>query len=88
MEWGTTTIAFYGLGAAAVATSLVTLSRRLELSQAKHRSLAGHARLARRLAAFIPFYDYDETRFYCSDEAPDDRELLHLRPRLRPSSSA
>ncbi len=72
MEWGTTTIAFYGLGAAAVATSLVTLRRRLELSQAKHWSLAGHARLARRLAAFIPFYDYDETRFYCSDEAPDE----------------
>ncbi|HUD87210.1 MAG TPA: aminotransferase class III-fold pyridoxal phosphate-dependent enzyme, partial [Xanthobacteraceae bacterium] len=71
MEWGTTTIAFYGLGAAAVATSLVTLSRRLELSQAKHRSLAGHARLARRLAALIPFYDYDEARFFCSDDAPN-----------------
>ena len=72
MEWGATTIAFYGLGAAAVATSLVTLSRRLELSQAKHRSLAGHARMARRLAALVPFYDYDEARFFDSDDAPDE----------------
>jgi glutamate-1-semialdehyde 2,1-aminomutase len=70
MEWATTTWAFYGLGAAALATSMVTLGRRLELSQAKHRSLAGHARMARRLAAFVPFYDYDEDRFFSSDGAP------------------
>jgi glutamate-1-semialdehyde 2,1-aminomutase len=72
MEWGQTTIAFYGLGAAALATSLVTLRRRLELSQAKHRSLAGHARIARRLAGFIPFYEYDEAQFFCSDRAPHE----------------
>ncbi|HXD15050.1 MAG TPA: aminotransferase class III-fold pyridoxal phosphate-dependent enzyme [Xanthobacteraceae bacterium] len=46
------------------------MRRRLDLSQAKHRSLAGHARIARRLAAFVPFYDYDETRFFCSDGTP------------------
>jgi glutamate-1-semialdehyde 2,1-aminomutase len=67
---GTTAIAFYGLGAAAVATSVVTLRKRLELSQAKHKSLAGHSRIARRLAAFVPFYDYGEERFFCSDGAP------------------
>ena len=50
MEWGSTTLAFYGLGAAAVATSLVTLRRRLELSKAKHGTLSGHANRARRLA--------------------------------------
>jgi glutamate-1-semialdehyde 2,1-aminomutase len=72
MEWGQTTLAFYGLGAAALATSLVTLRRRLELSQAKHRSLAGHARIARRLAGFIPFYEYDEAQFFCSDRAPHE----------------
>jgi glutamate-1-semialdehyde 2,1-aminomutase len=72
MQWGTTTLAFYGFGAAALATSLATLRRRLELSQAKHRSLAGHARIARRLAAFVPYYEYDEERFYCCDGAPDD----------------
>jgi glutamate-1-semialdehyde 2,1-aminomutase len=57
MEWASTTLAFYGLGAAALATSLVTLRRRLELSKAKHRTLTGHARMARRVAALVPFYD-------------------------------
>ena len=41
MEWATTTLALYGMGGAALATSLVTLRRRLELSRAKHASLAG-----------------------------------------------
>ena len=71
MEWGSTPLAFYGLGAAAVATSLVTLRRRLELSKAKHATLSGHANLARRLALLVPFYDYDERRFFCSDDPPD-----------------
>ncbi|HMG80051.1 MAG TPA: aminotransferase class III-fold pyridoxal phosphate-dependent enzyme, partial [Xanthobacteraceae bacterium] len=51
---------------------MLTLGRRLELSQAKHRSLAGHARMARRLAGFVPFYDFDEDRFFDSDGAPAD----------------
>ena len=72
MTLATTTLAFYGVGAAAVATSLATIKRRLELSQAKHPSFAGHSRMARRLAAFIPFYEYDEERFFCSDGAPTD----------------
>jgi glutamate-1-semialdehyde 2,1-aminomutase len=69
---GNTALAFYGLGAAAVATSVVTLKKRLQLSQAKHRSLAGHARMSRWLAGFMPFYDYGEDRFFCSDEAPEE----------------
>jgi glutamate-1-semialdehyde 2,1-aminomutase len=72
MEWASTTLAFYGLGAAALATSLVTLRRRLELSKAKHRTLTGHARMARRVAALMPFYDYGERRFFCSDDAPEE----------------
>jgi glutamate-1-semialdehyde 2,1-aminomutase len=76
MEWATPTIAFYGIGAAALATSVATLRKRLELSQAKHKSLAGHARMARRLAGFLPFYDYDENRFFCSDDAPADIAAL------------
>ncbi len=72
MEWATTTLAVYGLGAAALATSMVTLGRRLELSQAKHRSLAGHARMARRLAGILPHYEYDEERFFSADNAPAD----------------
>ena len=70
--WATTTMAFYGVGGAAVATSLFKLRRRYELSKAKHRSLAGHSRMARRLAALLPFYEYDEARFFCSDGAPAD----------------
>ena len=44
---------------------------RLELSRAKHRSLAGHARWSRRLAALVPFYEYDEAQFFRADDAPD-----------------
>jgi glutamate-1-semialdehyde 2,1-aminomutase len=69
---GNTTLAFYGLGAAAAATSVVALKKRLQLSQAKHRSLAGHARMSRWLAGFLPFYDYGEDRFFCSDGAPEE----------------
>jgi len=72
MKWDSTSFAFYGFGAAAVATSVATLKKRLELSQAKHRSLAGHSRIARRLAGFVPFYDYDEDRFFASDDAPEE----------------
>lgn len=44
--------------------------RRLELSKAKHRSLAGHSRLAKRIAGLIPGYAYDEDGFFTSDGAP------------------
>src|SRR6478752_4292900 len=76
MEWGSTTWAVAGVGAAVVATSLVTLRRRLQLSMAKHASLTGHARMARWVASFVPFYQYDEARFFCSDDAPQDIAAL------------
>jgi glutamate-1-semialdehyde 2,1-aminomutase len=72
MDFSPATLSFYGVGAAAVATSVATLRKRLELSRAKHRSLAGHARIARRLARLLPFYEYGEERFFCSDGAPAD----------------
>ncbi|MDO9316149.1 MAG: aminotransferase class III-fold pyridoxal phosphate-dependent enzyme [Burkholderiaceae bacterium] len=43
--------------------------RRLELSKAKHRSLAGHSRMAKRIVALIPGYAYDEDGFFASDGA-------------------
>jgi glutamate-1-semialdehyde 2,1-aminomutase len=46
------------------------LRSRLLLSRAKHRSLQGHARIARWLAKQVPFYDFDEDRFFVSDGAP------------------
>ncbi len=72
MELGSTALAFYGLGATALAASALTLKRRLELSKAKHGSLAGHARLARRVASLVPFYEYDEAHFFSSDGAPPE----------------
>jgi glutamate-1-semialdehyde 2,1-aminomutase len=44
--------------------------RRIALSRAKHPSLAGHARLSQRLAKLLPFYEYEEDRFFVSDGAP------------------
>jgi glutamate-1-semialdehyde 2,1-aminomutase len=65
-----TTFALYALGAAATATMVTKLKTRIDLSRAKHRSLAGHSRLARRLAALVPYYEYDDARFFSSDDAP------------------
>src|SRR5215470_2922758 len=70
-----TTLALYALGAGALTTSLVKLKGRLALSKSKHRSLTGHARMARRLAALVPFYEYDERRFFCADDAPEEIAL-------------
>jgi glutamate-1-semialdehyde 2,1-aminomutase len=50
---------------------------RLQLSRAKHPSLAGHSKMSRRVARLVPFYEYDETRFYCADAAPAD--IVQLR---------
>ena len=51
------------------------LRDRLDLSRAKHRSLAGHARMARRVASLVPFYEYDERGFFRSDGAPEEIAL-------------
>jgi glutamate-1-semialdehyde 2,1-aminomutase len=47
------------------------LRSRLQLSKAKHPSLDGHARIARRVASLVPFYQYDDARFFAVDGAPD-----------------
>jgi len=67
-----TTLILYALGAVALAALLQILKTRLELSTAKQRSLSGHPRVARRIAALVPFYEYDEERFFRSDDAPDE----------------
>src|SRR5215510_14265213 len=64
--------ALYALAALALLYVLAKAKRRLELSLAKHQSLAGHARMARRIASLIPFYEYDETWFFRSDDAPQE----------------
>src|SRR3974377_1091112 len=71
--WATTAAwALYGAGGAALAASAIKLRQRLQLSKAKHRSLAGHARMSRRLAALLPYYEYDAEQFFCVDDAPPD----------------
>ena len=53
------------------------LQLRLELSSAKHRSLAGHARWSRRFAKLLPFYEFEEAQFFMADDAP--REIAQAR---------
>ncbi|MGD9923004.1 MAG: aminotransferase class III-fold pyridoxal phosphate-dependent enzyme [Pseudorhodoplanes sp.] len=65
-------IALYAAGATALVALLPRVRARLNLSRAKHRSLEGHARISRRLASFIPFYEYNERDFFQADEAPED----------------
>ncbi|HYA80818.1 MAG TPA: glutamate-1-semialdehyde 2,1-aminomutase, partial [Methylocystis sp.] len=66
------TIPLYTLAAAALPAAVMKLRRRLELSRSKHPSLTGHPRVARFLASLLPFYEYDETRFFNCDDAPLD----------------
>ncbi len=65
-------LAISGLALAA-ATALLGLQRayrRLQLSLAKHPSLTGHSRMAKRVASLVPGYAYDEARFFGADRAP------------------
>jgi len=45
---------------------------RLQLSKAKHPSLAGHSRMAKRVARLIPFYSFNREDFFKVDGAPDN----------------
>ena len=65
----TLTLSALALGVLAL---LPAARRRLQLSRAKHRSLAGHSRMAKRLARWVPGYAYDEAQFFEADGAPDD----------------
>ena len=60
--------------ASAAALLLPRAHERLQLSQAKHRSLAGHSRMAKRVASLVPGYAYGEDRFFNCDSAPADIE--------------
>ena len=63
---------WYIAGALGLLLALRSLWLRLLLSRAKHPSLAGHARIARLLARLVPYYEYDETRFFTADDAPEE----------------
>jgi glutamate-1-semialdehyde 2,1-aminomutase len=63
-------LALSALALAGLAAAYPLARQRLELSLAKHPSLTGHSRMAKRVAALVPGYAYDEARFFGSDDAP------------------
>jgi glutamate-1-semialdehyde 2,1-aminomutase len=71
------TIILSALGFAALLLLLRRVQMRIELSAAKHRSMAGHARIGRWLSTLVPFYEYDEDQFFRADDAP--REVVEQR---------
>jgi glutamate-1-semialdehyde 2,1-aminomutase len=66
----------YVLAGLALLVLLRRLELRLQLSRAKHRSLTGHSRMARRFASLVPFYEYDAAQFFRADAAPPDIEAI------------
>jgi glutamate-1-semialdehyde 2,1-aminomutase len=58
------------LAATSAAWLLPSALQRIQLSRAKHPSLTGHVRWARRLTRWIPGYQYDDANFFASDGAP------------------
>jgi glutamate-1-semialdehyde 2,1-aminomutase len=68
-------IPILSLAAGAVAATAAVAPRvkaRIELSRAKHRSLAGHSKMSRRVARLIPSYEFDIDDFFRADGAPQD----------------
>jgi glutamate-1-semialdehyde 2,1-aminomutase len=64
---------FYTLASIALGYLAYRAVIRLQLSRAKHPSLRGHSNWARRVARLIPFFSYDQARFFACDGAPLDR---------------
>ena len=58
------------IGFAAMAALAPSVYKRLQLSRAKHPSLAGHSRMAKRLARMLPGYHFDEAHFFNCDDVP------------------
>ena len=66
-------LALYAGSAAAALWAAARLRQRLELSRAKHPSLAGHPRTARRIAGWMPSYHYREDQMLGVDGASAER---------------
>src|ERR1700745_2535503 len=68
-------ISILSLAAGAVAATAAVAPKvkaRLELSRAKHRSIAGHSKMSRPIARMVPCYEFDINGFSRSDGAPGD----------------
>ena len=59
------------LSLGALALSLPYVKRRLELSRAKHPSLTGHSRMAKRVVSLLRGYEFPKEQFFSSDCAPE-----------------
>jgi len=78
-SWDINTVLLAGASSAALLVALQKIKARAQLSLAKHRSLAGHPRSARRIAALLPQYAYDDTTVFAVDGAP--AEIVNQRRR-------
>jgi len=67
---GLSNLIWLGAGGATLLALALKAKDRLALSKAKHRGLAGHPRIARRLAALLPNYTYSEQQVFALDGAP------------------
>src|SRR6185437_3315707 len=68
-----TSFPILSLGAVAATVAVAPrVKARIELSRAKHRSLAGHSKMSRRMARLVPFYEFDINDFFRTDDAPND----------------
>ncbi|PAU79647.1 glutamate-1-semialdehyde 2,1-aminomutase [Halovibrio salipaludis] len=66
--------ATYALAVLVILLVAFTLNRlywRLELSRAKHPSLQGHSKMARRVARWVPFYEFQGDALFNCDGAPE-----------------
>jgi glutamate-1-semialdehyde 2,1-aminomutase len=72
MDANLETLALAGMGAALAVAAGLKLRQRLDLSAAKHPSLTGHVRMARRVASLLPFYEFDRAAFFGSDGVPPE----------------
>ena len=60
----------WGLAALVGINLLMKVTQRLQLSLAKHPSLGGHLRMAKRVAKWIPGYSYNRDQWFDIDGAP------------------
>jgi len=63
-------IGSWGLALVVSISLMKKITQRLQLSLAKHPSLGGHLRMAKRVAKWIPAYAYKEDRWFKVDDAP------------------
>jgi len=79
MSLSATTLAALALMTPALLWGAPAGYRRLLLSRAKHRSLAGHSRMALRVARLLPGYRFEEADYFRADGCSEDVEARRRR---------